>query len=202
MRRFTMAAAATLLFAVAAIGAIASSAQAAQLEVRLVPVAPVQAGQPTELTATVTDAGVPAPGISVTFYTTETFARVTGDAEIGRAVTDASGVATVTYEPRETGPRNIRADATAKDGTVTKASASITVEGSLEQQYVQTAGIRIPGVNSWLIMGLLAVVWGTLLFIAVTVIRIAAAGWADGPVDAAPAAGPRMDSARQQGGGR
>jgi hypothetical protein len=34
----------------------------------------------------------------------------------------------------------------------------------------------VPGLNSWLIIGLLSVVWGILFFVAVAVIRIARAG--------------------------
>ncbi len=164
---------------------IARRADAAQLTVALVAQSPVQAGQPSILTATVTEGGVPAAGMSVVFYSTETFARVTGDAEIGRSVTDASGVASFTFAPTEAGAHSVGATATARDGTVAKAAATLTIEGSFEQQYVQTAGIQIPGINSWLIIGLLAIVWGVLLFIAITVIRIAAAGNVEGQVEAA-----------------
>lgn len=183
MRRFVLTTVAALLIAVSAAGTIASGAHAAQLEVRLAAVPPAIAGQSNVLNATVTDGGLPASDISVTFYSTETFAGVTGDAEIGRAVTDGRGVASITYKPHDAGLRNIRADATSKDGTVAKAMATITIEGSPEQQYVQTAGIKVPGLNARLIMGVLAIVWGILLFVAVTVIRIAAAGRADGSTE-------------------
>jgi hypothetical protein len=174
------------LLVVSAMATTPPRANAAQLTVTLSAESPVQAGQSSVLTATVADGGAPAVGISVTFYSSESFARVTGDAEIGRAITDASGVASFTFAPTETGTRNLGAAATAKDGTITKATTTLTIEGVFEQQYVQTAGIRVPGLNAWLIMALLSIVWGVLLFIAITVIRIAAAGNVEGQPDVAP----------------
>jgi hypothetical protein len=70
-------------------------------------------------------------------------------------------------------------------------TTSIAVEGSADQLYVQMAGIQVPGLNSWLIIGLLSVVWGILFFVAVAVIRIARAG--DG--DVVPAQRPSLATA-------
>jgi hypothetical protein len=189
MKRFVLTASVIVLAVTyGIIGALASRASAAQLSVRLTAETPATAGQPNELHATVTDGAQPATDVSVSFYSKATFARVTGDAEIGHAVTDARGIASIAYTPSEAGEGDLSAVATAKDGTTAKAALIITIEGAPPQEYVQTAGIQIPGVNSGLIMALLGAVWGTLLFIAVTVIRIAKAGQADGAAEAGPAA--------------
>ncbi|MBI5285051.1 MAG: hypothetical protein HY874_08170 [Chloroflexi bacterium] len=167
-----------LAFALLALGSTAT-AHASHLNVRVVEPTPATVGQPSELAAALTsaDTGQPVAGVNVTFFAHASFGKVSGYMEIGHAVTDSEGIATIPFVPRESGAHDIRVDyALAGGGTAEEAVASVAVEGSADQMYVQKAGIQVPGLNSWLIIGLLSVVWGILLLVAVTVIRIAHAG--------------------------
>lgn len=171
----------TMALSLALAGAVAGisvpRATAAGFTVEISQEADAVANAPVALDATVIGIdGVPVPGVTVTFYAKDTFAQVTGDIEIGRDATDGAGVASITYRPREAGAREVHVEAVAKDGTTAKAATTIAVGGAAEQAYTQTAGIKVPGLNVWLIIALLSIVWGTLFFVGVTVVRIAAAG--------------------------
>lgn len=125
------------------------------------------------------------PGMTVTFYTTESFGGVTGKVEIGRAVTDANGVATIRHEPRATGDHQISAEYLAGNEGRTGASAVVSVAGvGTTQLYHSSSGIQIPGLNVWVLIAVLATIWAILLSVALRVIVIARAGSASrtGPV--------------------
>ena len=121
------------------------------------------------------------PGTTVTFYTTESFGGVMGKVEIGRAVTDANGVATIRHEPRATGDHQISAEYLVGSEGRTGASAVISVAGvGTTQLYHSTSGIQIAGLNVWVLIAVLATVWAILLSVALRVIVIAHAGEASG----------------------
>jgi len=167
-----------LAFAMLALGS-AATAHASHLNVRVAEPTPATVGQPSELVAELTsaDTGQPVAGVNVTFFAHASFGKVSGYMEIGRGVTDSRGIATISFVPRESGTHDIRVDyALGAGGTAEETAASVAVAGSADQMYVQKAGIQVPGLNSWLIIGLLSVVWGILLLVAVTVNRIARAG--------------------------
>jgi hypothetical protein len=190
MKRLVLIAAGLLTCTVLALGSAATTAHASHLLTRVSEPTTALVGQPSEVDAAVTsaDTGAPVAGVSVTFYAHATFGRVDGFMEIGRAVTNSAGVAAISFVPRESGTHDIRVDYTGSAGSaVEQTTAAIAVDGAAPQMYVQKAGIQVPGLNSWLIMGLLTVVWGTLIFIGVTIIRIARAGRADGLALAVPA---------------
>jgi hypothetical protein len=190
MRQFACGAATVFAVVMLVAMALASGAEAATLTIRITQEGEAVANQPSVFTATVTgaDNGRPAFGVNVTFFVKDSFGKVIGNAEIGHGLTDAHGVVSVTYELREPGPREISVEATAKDGSAGKATTTVTVGGSPVQAYVQKAGVQIPGLNSWLIIALLSTVWGILLWVAVTVIRIAGAGDDDENTAQAPGA--------------
>lgn len=178
MKSFVWKAAGLMALVVMAIGA-AAPAHASHVHVKVVEPTPAIAGQTSELDAAVTsaDTGQPIAGVAVTFLAHGSFDDVSGYMEIGRAVTNQEGIAAISYAPRESGTHDVRIDyALPGDGTAEQSTTSIAVEGSGDQLFVQTAGIQVPGLNSWLIIGLLSVVWGILLFVAVAVVRIARAG--------------------------
>jgi hypothetical protein len=188
MKRLVLIAAGVLTCTVLALGS-AATAHASHLLMHVTEPTAALVGQPSELDAAVTsaDTGAPVAGVSVTFYAHATFGRVDGFMEIGRAVTNRADVATISFVPRESGTHDIRVDYTGSaDTAVEQTTAAVAVDGAAPQMYVQTAGIQVPGLNSWLIMGLLTVVWGTLLFIGVTIVRIARAGRVDGLALAVP----------------
>lgn len=168
-----------LLLAVTVMGigvVTAGTVHASHLSVRVAEPTPAIVGQQGELEATVTsaDAGLPAAGVPVTFYAHATFGKASGYMEIGRSVTDANGVAKINYVPRESGTHDIRVDYAQSGAAVEQTTASIAVDGSPSQLYVQKAGVQVPGLGSWLIIVLLSTVWAILLGVGVTLIRIAA----------------------------
>jgi len=175
VKSFVWKAAGLMVLVVLAVGA-AAPAHASHVQVKVVEPTPAIAGQASELDAALTsaDTGQPVAGVSVTFLAHGSFDDVSGYMEIGRAVTNSQGIAAVSYAPREAGTHDIRIEyALPAGGTTEDTTASIAVAGSGDQLFVQTAGIQVPGLNSWLIIGLLSVVWGILFFVAITVVRIA-----------------------------
>lgn len=181
MKSFVWKATGLLAFVVLALGT-ATTAHASHLNVRVAAPTLAIAGQTSALEAVVTsgDTGQAVAGVDVTFFAHGSFGKISGYMEIGRAVTGSDGVATISYTPRESGAHDIRVDyAPVSGATMEQITTSIAVDGSADQLYVQTAGIQVPGLNSWLIIGLLSVVWGILFFVAVAVIRIARAGAGD-----------------------
>jgi len=150
----------------------------------------VAVGETVEVSVRVSEAGAASPGqvsqgqalpgTTVNFYTTESFGGVTGKVEIGRAVTDANGVAAIRHEPRATGDHQISAEYLVGSER-TGASAVVSVAGvGTTQLYHSSSGIQIPGLNVWVLMAVLATVWAILLSVALRVIVIAHAGKASG----------------------
>jgi hypothetical protein len=120
--------------------------------------------------------GAPLQGTTVVFYLHAVFAGVTGEAEIGRAVTDETGVATLVYRPRLAGHHELRMEyVTPGEGTAEEVSTAFDVSGG-EQLYRSAASVEIPGVNGGLLMAVLATVWSILLWVAFRFIAIARAG--------------------------
>lgn len=120
--------------------------------------------------------GAPLQGTTVVFYLDAAFAGVTGEAEIGRAVTDETGVATLAYRPRLAGHHEVRMEyLTPGEDTVEVVSAGFDVAGG-EQLYRSAANVEIPGVGGELLMAVLGTVWSILLWVALRFIAIARAG--------------------------
>lgn len=172
MKRFVWTAAGIAVVAVAALGA-ATRASAAGLSMRVTEAAPAAIGQAGQLQATLSE---PVAEVPVTFYVHATFGKVSGYMEIGRAVTNADGVAIVSYVPREAGPHDIRVDYTPAGGSTQQTTVSVDVAGASQQLYVQHAGIQVPGINSWLIIVVFSAVWAVLFGVGITLLRIADAG--------------------------
>lgn len=174
-----------VLTAIAAVALVAFgvgsavTAHAAPLRVSIASATNTVVGQPSNITATLVspDTGNPMSGVNVTFLAHATFGKVDGFMEVGQAVTNSQGIATVSFTPTETGTEALDVSYVPAAGAKAEtATGSINVTGTASTLYVQTAGIQVPGLNSWLIIGLLTVVWGTLFGVGVTVIRIARAG--------------------------
>jgi len=132
-------------------------------------------GQPAQVRAEFhSDAdGAPIAGMTVILHEEATIGGVTGDVELAAAVTDANGVATLTYTPRVPGDHALHVRYTYGDEAPQDASASVTVPPAAEQLYRSTSGVSIPGLNVWLIMAVVAIVWAILLSVAARVIAIA-----------------------------
>jgi hypothetical protein len=117
--------------------------------------------------------GAPIAGMTVVLHEQVTDMGVIGDVELARAVTDANGVATLTYNMSVPGDHELRVTYTNGDAAPEDASVSVTVPAAAQQLYQSTAGVSIPGFNVWLLMAVVATVWGILLTVAVRVFAIA-----------------------------
>jgi len=172
----TIALKATLTVLVAGIAAwgLVGTARAAHIRVDLsVPEQPA-IGQPMDVQAHFhSESDDAITDMEVTFHEEVSFGGVTSDVELGRAVTDEDGFAALTYEPRTAGDHEIHVRYTYGDGEEEDAAASLTVPATGQQLYRSTAGVKIPGLNVWLLMALVATVWAILLSVAFRVIAIA-----------------------------
>lgn len=120
--------------------------------------------------------GAPLRGTTVRFYLDGSFAGVSGEVELGRAVTDEGGVATLAYQPRTAGRHEIRMEYLLPTETEPEISVmSIDVAGET-QLYSSAPGVEIPGLGVGLLMVVLATVWTILFGIALLLLRIARAG--------------------------
>lgn len=131
--------------------------------------------------------GAPLSGTTVTYYLHMSFAGVEGEAEIGQAVTDDVGIATIRYQPRAAGIHEVRMEYLAPGATTAEeVVATFDVAGGT-QLYRSAGGVDIPGINPGLLMLVLGTVWLILLSVAFRLVAIARAGGAavspegDGP---------------------
>ena len=169
----------------AALSAVAGGANASQVSIGIS--APEQAavGDRIEVSATLqsTDDGRPLADTPVIFYTRGSIGGVTSDVELGRAVTDGEGIATLSYQARAAGEREIRVEYLAPGESEPQfASATISVTGA-PQLHRSVSGVQIPVLNSWLIIGVMTTVWSILFFVALRTIAIAGAGSETWPKD-------------------
>jgi len=161
----------------AAIFALGGAAEASHVTVN-VTTTPEQVGRPATVQVALrsTDGGLPVPNTPVVFYTQESFGRVTGEVELGRAVTNQDGVAVLNYQPRSPGDHQIRVEyVTPGEGQPEAGTTSISVADG-PQLYRSTAGIHVPGLSAWLIIALVTAVWAILFSVALRVVAIARAG--------------------------
>jgi hypothetical protein len=163
----------------AAVFALAGTASATHVSAVITVPDEVTVGQPTEVRAALrsVDGGLPLEGISVAFYTDASFGGVTGEVEIGQAVTDENGVAVLTYEPRVASQQEIRIEYLPPgESEPAMATTAISVIDGGTQLYRSSAGVDIPGLNVWLIIAVVSTVWLILLSVALRVVAIARAG--------------------------
>ena len=174
MKSIMFTASATVLAVGIAALSLAGTARAAHIRVDLSVPDEAAIGQPMEVQAhfhSESDAAI--TDMAVTFHEEVSFGGVTSDVELGQAVTDEDGFAGLTYEPRTAGDHEIHVRYTYADGEEEDAAASLTVPATGQQLYRSTAGVKIPGLNVWLLMALVALVWAILLSVALRVIAIA-----------------------------
>lgn len=170
---------------------MAGTASASHVQVALsMPVEPA-IGLPTDVQASFQADSEPIAGMIVAFHEEVTFGGVTSDVELGEAVTDANGVALLTYEPRVAGDHEIHVRYTYGDAEEEDAAASLHVPAAGEQLVQSTSGVKIPGLNVWALMALVAAVWAILLSVAWRVIAIAHADDDPSPMDRMGSAGGR-----------
>lgn len=178
MKTFLMALALLLAAGIPAL-AMGGTAGASHVKVDIEGPTEIAAGQTADVSAALTsaDTGVPVAGAKVTFLLETSFAGVNGQAVLGETVTGKDGVAKLEYTPRSAGEHRIVVRYLAPGSNEPEeASWSHQVVAPSQQLYRSTAGVQIPGLNSWLLMAAVSAVWAILLSVAVRVIAIARAG--------------------------
>ncbi len=144
-------------------------------------------GEAMTLTATSHDAsGAPLAGETLRFLLPTELLNKFGRVEIGRAVTAANGVATLSYEPRQTGAIVLEVvhDTTETAGQV-RVALEVAITGD-RQLFTEQIGTDAPKFELWALVAVLSVVWFTLLTVAVRLHAIARAGSEEAPVDQVP----------------
>ncbi|MEE8373318.1 MAG: hypothetical protein V3R87_06370 [Dehalococcoidia bacterium] len=134
-------------------------------------------GDVIEITASIFDSeGVPITGAPTRFYSYAAFlSGSTGYIEIGEAITDDEGVAAIEYVPTRNGDIEVTAKYEGDDGYLaSQGAATIAVDGN-RQLYEAHAGLTVPFINVGLLIGILAFLWGTLLFTGILILKIALA---------------------------
>ena len=171
----------TFLAAIAVLaGVLVSSTPVRAAEVNAEISAPDQVvlGETVEVNVTLTTgaANEPVPDATVTLTADASFGGVDGSIELSSAITDDEGVAVLAYTPRVSGERELRVEYLAPDATEPESTTWIhTVTGST-QLYQSKAGIKVPGLGVWVLMAVLAIVWGILFVVAFLVLEISRAG--------------------------
>jgi len=157
--------------------ALAGPAIASHIHVRATVPSEMTVGEMVRIPVALQEAdGAPLRGTTVVFYLHAVFAGVTGEAEIGRAVTDENGVATLAYRPRLAGRHELRVEYVAPaEGEVEVVSTAFEVTGG-EQLYRSAPGIDVPGLNVGLLMAVVTTVWSILLWVALRLVAISRAG--------------------------
>jgi hypothetical protein len=158
---------------------LAGTASATLVAAEVTVPADATVGQPAEVQARLrtVDDGLPVSGTPVIFYTHASFAGVSGVAEIGRAITDENGVATLVYEPRAASEHEIRIEYIPPGETEPAVAAgTISVVDGASQLHRSEAGVDIPGLSVWLLIALVSTVWAILLSVALRVVAIARDG--------------------------
>ena len=166
-----------LLASLAILAAVAGPAIASHVDVSVTNVGEVAFGETVAIPVALrTRDGSPLAGTVITFYLHMAFAGVEGEAQIGRVVTDESGVATLAYRPRLAGQHELRMEYLAAGGTEIESTTTVIEVTGGAQLYHAPAGVDVPGVGVELLMVVLATVWTILFWVVLRIVAIARAG--------------------------
>ena len=169
-------------------GSQAGAADPAATKVAFALPAQATIGQQISAQARLTDAaGAPIANAQIKFTEVQAFLGNETRVLIADGLTDATGTVTVTFDLRTEGEHQIRAGFSGDDRyAFSNATAAIQLAPA-GQLYVQSAGVRVPGLNDGLLTGLfprlsgwpiglvLIVVWSLYMYVAVLVARISRA---------------------------
>lgn len=134
-------------------------------------------GRVMSIEARLLDAGgSPVPDQVVTFFLDAEFLNTSGLVEIGRARTDKTGRAVLSYTLRQSGERTITArfDGNGLLGSAGASQALSVAQGP--QTYVEKPPFRIPGANIVMVTAVIVATWGLLLVVIVLLGLISAEG--------------------------
>lgn len=161
------------------------------VELRLAAPARAAIGDIVRMQVTIVDAdGEPVAGARLLLSERVSFLDASPEAAVvAGATSNAAGVAVITYVARREGTRRLTVSYA---GDATHAPASVAIELPVapgSAVYHVDLPSSIPGVNRFLVIGVLVAVWGTMLVVALHVVGIAREGAADAATDPAdPAA--------------
>lgn len=127
------------------------------------------------------DHGRPIEGATISFVRSGfQGGSLPGDLDLGTAMTDEEGVATLDHQVRTSGDIHVSAsflgDATHR-GAMTE--GELMVAGD-RQLYAPTAGIRLPWLNVWVLAGVIALVWILYFRVGLRILAIAGTATASG----------------------
>ena len=132
---------------------LAGIASAADISIAVGAPGSVTVGDRVEVKAIVTSGGQPVEGAIVGLTYQTSFAGVGGSVELDRESTDVDGVALFEYEQRAADNGEMRVAYLGPDDIIVEAfTFTIHVAPGGEPQYVQEAGVDIPGLNGTLVM--------------------------------------------------
>jgi hypothetical protein len=158
----------------------AAHAEPGPTELRLSAPITVDVGDAVELHATLTAGGEPVDGAVVVLYERAGFMNVGArEVAVASVSTDEGGVAVIKFVARREGARQLTVR---YEGSEEHAPADVAIELTVAagaQTYIVDAQPGIPGVNRFLVMTVLAGVWGTMLVVALHVVAIAREGAAE-----------------------
>ncbi|MBI4310547.1 MAG: Ig-like domain-containing protein, partial [Chloroflexi bacterium] len=137
----------------------------------------VNLGEEVMITAVLKDSkGAPIAGAKIRLWTPGQFLSVGGEMELGTVTTNAQGIAAFRFQARSEDLARLNADFFGDSRhSPAQAAIDVAVVGS-DQLYQQTAGVRLPGIGVWLIVGALGVAWSIYIGMMALVTLIARAG--------------------------
>ncbi|MBI2916740.1 MAG: hypothetical protein HYY01_01995 [Chloroflexi bacterium] len=142
-------------------GAVALADGPEATNIELLPATGAAVGQEMALTARVTAraSGAPVSGAEVVFTRTAEFMNTESEVLLGKAITDQQGLATFTFMPRSEGKVSFAAGF---EGSAQYQRSTASAEAAIATgpaQYVETAGVRVRGINVMWLVAVLAIVW-------------------------------------------
>ncbi len=132
------------------------------------------------------EAGTPIVDAEVVFQREVEFLRAGGGLELGRGVTDRQGLARVSFVPRSEGEVPITARFSGNARYAPVSGEIIVTIRTGPALYSEEAGVRVPGINVSLLVGILGGVWGTYFFVMLLIWRIASEGRTPAPASEQP----------------
>lgn len=161
---------------VAAMLTIPATAGADHLDVDTEAPSVVAPGGVVEVRVVLRDSGtgLPVPGATVVATREATIVGVTGQVVLGSATTDELGRAAVRWQQRaEGGEAVVVAYGGSGDTVLESQPFTVLTSGTARQIVRGTAGVRIPGLGAWVLLGVMALVWGIIQFALVGPIVVA-----------------------------
>lgn len=133
----------------------------------------VAVGDDVEVKAIVTAAGEPVEGAIVSLTYATAFAGKSGRVELDRETTSADGIALLSYTQMAADNGEMRVEYVGPENvTVAPVVFDIEVQPDGEQQHRSEAGVSIPWLNGWVVIGLIMIVWALIVYSAIQLVLV------------------------------